>query len=142
EIKLLKSSFNTTFVSFIIKNNFYKDIDEFLNACEVLIKNKIEFYLKKHKGIKINMCLNLKLKSSRTNEIVDYSTWGEKTNEGRVILLADNHSLKTDKVINSIRNRVLQQNAGDSSFVLYRIDFRKHLEHHFPEVNQQYMFEW
>jgi hypothetical protein len=55
EIKLLKSSFYTTFVSFIIKNNFYKDIDKFLNACDMLIKSKIEFYIKKHKGIKINM---------------------------------------------------------------------------------------
>ncbi len=79
--------------------------------------------MKKHKRIKINICLNLKLKSSTINEIVDYSTWGEKTNEGRVILLADNYSSKTNKVIDSIGNRVLQQNAGDSSFVLHRIDF-------------------
>jgi hypothetical protein len=87
----------------------------------VLIKNKIKFYLKKHKRIKINICLNLKLKSSRTNEIVDYNTWGEKNNQGRVILLADNYSSKTNKVIDSIGNRVLRQNAGDSSF--YRKGF-------------------
>lgn len=38
QIQLIKSSFSTTFISFIIKNTLYKDIDEFLNACDNLIK--------------------------------------------------------------------------------------------------------
>jgi hypothetical protein len=40
--------------------NCYRNIDEFLNACEVLLKNMVEYYLKKNKEIKIDICLNLK----------------------------------------------------------------------------------
>jgi len=97
KIELLNSSFNTTFISFIIKNTLYKDIDEFLDACDNLIKNKIEFYVKQHKGIRINICLNMKLKNIITNEIMDYNVWGEENNEGRIILLADDHNKKVKK---------------------------------------------
>jgi hypothetical protein len=121
QIELKKLSFNTTFISFIIKNTEFKDIDEFLNACDNLIKNKIEFYVKKHKGIRVNICLNLKLKHIITNEIIDYNVWGEKNNEGRVILLADDHKKKVEKMINSIRSLALSKNPADTKFKLNRI---------------------
>jgi hypothetical protein len=121
QIELKKSSFNTTFISFIIKNTVFKDIDEFLNVCDNLIKNKIEFYVKKHKGIRVNICLNLKLKHIITNEIIDYNVWSEKNNEGRVILLADDHKKKVDKMINSIRSLALSRNPADTKFRLNKI---------------------
>jgi hypothetical protein len=121
QIELLKSSFNTMFISFIIKNTLYKDIDEFLDACDNLIKNKIEFYVKKHKGIRINICLNLKLKDIVTNEFMDYNVWGKKNNEGRVILLADDHKKKVDKMINSIKILALTKNPADTKFRLNKI---------------------
>ena len=56
-----------------------------------------------------------------TNKIIDYNVCGEKNNERRVILLADDHKKKVDKTINSIRSLAMSKNPEDTKFRLNKI---------------------
>jgi len=52
---------------------------------------------------------------------MDYNVWSEKDNEARVILLANDHKKKVDKIIDSIRSLALTRNPSDTKFRLDRI---------------------
>ena len=73
-----------------------------------------------------------------TNETIDYNVWGEKNNEGRVILLADDHKKKVDKIINGIKSLVLIKNPADTKFRLNKITLQLNISKYRPLKGGKY----
>jgi hypothetical protein len=62
-----------------------------------------------------------KIETHKANEIIDYNVWGEKNNEGRVILLADDHKKKVDKMNNNIKSLAMSKNPAGTKLRLNKI---------------------